>query len=49
MRKRPCRITAEQIDRYALRLRELERAPATVRKYVCLLYTSGGSRGCAAP
>ncbi len=34
MRKRPCHITAEQIDRYALRLRELERAPATVRKYV---------------
>lgn len=34
MRQETRRITAEQIDRYALRLRELERAPATVRKYV---------------
>ena len=28
------RITAEQIDRYALHLREQERAPATIQKYV---------------
>lgn len=34
MSKKPRRITAEQIGRYALRLRELERAPATVQKYV---------------
>lgn len=34
MNKHHRRITAEQIGRYALRLRELERAPATVQKYV---------------
>lgn len=34
MSKRPRHVTAEQISRYALRLRELERAPATVQKYV---------------
>ena len=34
MNKKQRHITAEQISRYALRLRELERAPATVQKYV---------------
>lgn len=34
MSKKPRHVTAEQIGRYALRLRELERAPATVQKYV---------------
>ena len=34
MSKKPHQITAVLIDRYALRLREQERAPATVQKYV---------------
>lgn len=34
MSKKARRITAEQIERYALHLRERERAPATVQKYV---------------
>lgn len=34
MSKKPRQITAALIDRYALRLREQERAPATIQKYV---------------
>lgn len=34
MRKKPRHITAALIDRYALHLREQERAPATIQKYV---------------
>lgn len=34
MSKKPHQITAALIDRYALRLREQERAPATIQKYV---------------
>lgn len=34
MNRKPRRITAEQIERYALHLREQERAPATIQKYV---------------
>lgn len=33
MSKKPRQITAALIDRYALRLREQERAPATIQKY----------------
>lgn len=34
MSKKPRQITAALIDRYTLRLREQERAPATIQKYV---------------